>query len=97
MLGYDQVAATQGDGYLRWKEHAPYGAITATAAPDHLPQPLVAQLKEGGRLVIPIGPAGRLQSLWRFIRVGDEVHAKDLGGVRFPPLTGPGAEGGDGG
>lgn len=93
MLGYDHVVAVQGDGYFGWEEHAPYDAIIVTAAPDHLPQPLVGQLKEGGYIVIPIGPVGGVQSLWRFTRVGDEVKAENLGGVRFVPLTGPGVEG----
>ena len=89
-LGYDNVVAVQGDGYFGWEEHAPYDAIIVTAAPDHLPQPLVGQLKEEGYIVIPIGPVGGVQSLWRFTRVGDEVKAENLGGVRFVPLTGPG-------
>ena len=92
-LGYDNVVAVQGDGYFGWEEHAPYDAIIVTAAPDHLPQPLVGQLKEGGYIVIPIGPVGGVQSLWRFTRVGGDVQAENLGGVRFVPLTGPGVEG----
>jgi protein-L-isoaspartate(D-aspartate) O-methyltransferase len=91
-LGYDNVVAVQGDGYFGWEEHAPFDAIIVTAAPDHLPQPLVGQLQEGGFIVIPIGPVGGVQSLWRFTRVNDEVKAENLGGVRFVPLTGPGVE-----
>ena len=91
-LGYDDVIATQGDGYFGWEEHAPFDAIIVTAAPDHLPQPLVGQLKEGGYIVIPIGPVGGFQSLWRFTKTGGEVTAENLGGVRFVPLTGPGVE-----
>jgi protein-L-isoaspartate(D-aspartate) O-methyltransferase len=94
-LGYDNVQAKQGDGYFGWEAFAPFDAIIVTAAPDHLPQPLVGQLKEGGHIVIPIGPPGGYQSLWRFTRVGDELEAENLGGVRFVPLTGPGVEGGD--
>ena len=92
-LGYDNVVVTQGDGYFGWEAHAPYDAIIVTAAPDHLPQPLVGQLKEGGYIVIPIGPRGGFQSLWRFSKVGGELKAENLGGVRFVPLTGPGVEG----
>jgi protein-L-isoaspartate(D-aspartate) O-methyltransferase len=92
-LGYDNITATQGDGYFGWEAHAPYDAIIVTAAPDHLPQPLVGQLKEGGYIVIPIGPRGGFQSLWRFTRTGDELNAENLGGVSFVPLTGPGVEG----
>jgi protein-L-isoaspartate(D-aspartate) O-methyltransferase len=92
-LGYDNVVAVQGDGYFGLEEFAPYDAIIVTAAPDHLPQPLVGQLKDGGYIVIPIGPVGGWQSLWRFTRVGEELKAENLGGVAFVPLTGPGAEG----
>lgn len=93
-LGYDNVVTTPGDGYFGWEEYAPYDAIIVTAAPDHLPQPLVGQLKDGGSIVIPIGPAGGFQSLWRFSRTGDELMAENLGGVSFVPLTGPGVEAG---
>ncbi|MGC9360157.1 MAG: protein-L-isoaspartate(D-aspartate) O-methyltransferase [Anaerolineae bacterium] len=86
-LGYD-VTCKQGDGYYGWEEHAPYDAIIVTAAPDHLPQSLVEQLVEGGRIVVPIGPPGGYQSLWRFRKVEGEVEARNLGGVRFVPLTG---------
>lgn len=89
-LGYTRVHAAQGDGYYGWPEHAPFDAILVTAAPDHLPGPLVAQLKEGGRLVIPIGPVGGYQSLWKFVKENGEVRAYDLGGVAFVPLTGGG-------
>ena len=81
------VAVKQGDGYLGWEEHAPYDAIIVTAAPDHVPQPLVKQLKDGGRLVIPIGPQGGFQTLWQFTRQSDDLKAIDLGGVLFVPLV----------
>lgn len=87
-LGYGNVAVLSGDGYFGWEEHAPYDAIIVTAAPDHLPQPLASQLKEGGRLVIPIGPIGAVQTLWQFEKVNGELEATNLGGVRFVPLTG---------
>jgi len=86
-LGYP-VVVTQGDGYYGWQEHAPFDAIIVAAAPDHVPQPLVRQLKEGGRLVIPIGPQGSYQTLWQFTRRGDDLEAVNLGGVAFVPLTG---------
>jgi len=89
-LGYDQIHLTQGDGYYGWQEYAPFDAIIVTAAPDHLPLPLVQQLKEGGRLIIPIGPPGGFQSLWKFVKQGGEVRAFNMGGVAFVPLTGEG-------
>jgi protein-L-isoaspartate(D-aspartate) O-methyltransferase len=89
-LGYDDVHLKQGDGYFGWPEHGPYDAIIVTAAPDHLPAPLVEQLVEGGRLVIPIGPPGGYQTLWQFVKEGEEVKAYSLGGVAFVPLTGGG-------
>ncbi len=92
-LGYDKIVAKQGDGYFGWPEHAPFDAIIVTGAPDHVPSPLVAQLAAGGRLVIPIGPPGGYQSLWRFVLTNGELKAYNLGGVAFVPLTGPGVEG----
>ena len=87
-LGYSNVQTKQGDGYYGWKEYAPFDAIIVTAAPDDLPSPLVDQLKEGGRLVIPIGPPGGYQSLWKFVKQNGELKAYNLGGVSFVPLTG---------
>lgn len=86
-LGYDLVQVLAADGYFGWQDHAPYDAIIVTAAPDHLPQPLVNQLAEGGRLVIPIGPVGTVQTLWRFENVSGELEAVNLGAVRFVPFT----------
>ena len=86
-LGYTDLHAKQGDGYHGWPEHAPYDAIIVTAAPDHLPQPLVAQLAEDGRMVIPIGPPGGYQELWKFEKEDGELTAESLGGVSFVPLT----------
>jgi protein-L-isoaspartate(D-aspartate) O-methyltransferase len=87
-LGYDNVHALQADGYFGWEEHAPYDAIIVTAAPDHIPQPLVQQLKEGGKLVIPVGPPGGYQSLWEVTREGDAIKKREVTGVLFVPLTG---------
>ncbi len=87
-LGYSQVQVRSADGYFGWEEHAPFDAIIVTAAPDHLPHPLTEQLKEGGRLVIPIGPIGAVQTLWVFEKVDGELESSSLGPVRFVPLTG---------
>lgn len=86
-LGYDQVQVKQADGYYGWEEHAPFEAILVTAAPDHVPQPLVNQLADGGRMIIPVGPPGGYQSLWLLERNGDEVVRYNWGGVRFVPFT----------
>jgi protein-L-isoaspartate(D-aspartate) O-methyltransferase len=86
-LGYDQIVAKQADGYWGWEEYAPFEAIIVTAAPDHVPQPLVNQLADGGKMVIPVGPPGGYQSLWLLERQGDEVIRTNWGGVRFVPFT----------
>lgn len=86
-LGYDNVEVKHADGYFGWEEHAPFDAIIVTAAPDHVPLPLRAQLADGGRMVIPVGPVGGYQELWLIERDGDEFTSRSLGGVRFVPLT----------
>jgi len=86
-LGYDDIHLTQGDGYFGWPQYAPFDAIIVTAAPDHLPSPLVEQLADGGRMLIPIGPPGGYQSMWKFIKQNGELTAHNLGGVIFVPLV----------
>ena len=86
-LGYDTVQVRHADGYHGWAEYAPYDAIIVTAAADHIPQPLIQQLKDGGRMVIPVGPAGGYQTLWRITREGDEIRSENKGGVIFVPFT----------
>jgi protein-L-isoaspartate(D-aspartate) O-methyltransferase len=87
-MGYSNVEVLNADGYFGWEENAPYDAIIVTAAPDHLPQPLVNQLKDNGHLIIPIGPIGAVQTLWLFEKVSGDLEATNLGAVRFVPLTG---------
>ncbi len=84
---YPSVQVLNADGYFGWEAYAPFDAIIVTAAPDHLPQPLSAQLREGGRIVIPIGPIGAVQTLWLFEKVDGELVASNLGPVRFVPFT----------
>jgi len=92
-LAYTQVHCKQADGYYGWPEHAPFDAIIITAAPDHVPQPLADQLAEGGRMVIPVGPPGGYQTLWKFVKQPDgELRAFNMGGVAFVPFTGEGVE-----
>jgi protein-L-isoaspartate(D-aspartate) O-methyltransferase len=87
-LGYGNISIQYADGYYGWEEYAPFDAIVVTAAPDHVPLPLVQQLKIGGKMVIPVGPVGGYQSLWLITQVReDQVKNEDLGGVSFVPLT----------
>ncbi len=88
-LGYDNVSTSLGDGYHGWKEHAPFDAIVVTAAASHVPPPLIEQLKPGGRMVIPVG--GRfVTQLLLLLEKNDEgeIIARQIGAVRFVPLTG---------
>ena len=88
-LGYDNVRVVEGDGTLGWPEEAPYDAIVAAASGSHVPQSWIAQLKPGGRIVVPLGDPGSVQSLVKVTK--DEegtLHREDLGGVRFVPLIG---------
>jgi len=87
-LGYLNIEVLNADGYFGWEEHAPFDAVIVTAAPDHLPQPLLQQMAEGGRLVIPIGPIGAVQTLWLFENLEGELAATNLGAVTFVPFTG---------
>lgn len=87
-LGYDNINFSNADGYFGWEDYAPFDAIIVTAAPDHVPQPLVQQLKEGGRMVIPVGPVGWYQTLWLISMEDGEAQYHNKGGVQFVPFTG---------
>ncbi len=87
-LGYTAIQLRAGDGYDGWPEAAPFDAIIVTAAPDHVPQALLAQLAVNGVMVVPVGPPGGYQELWRLKRLSEsEVESTSLGGVRFVPLV----------
>lgn len=87
-LGYDNVTTRIGDGYNGWPEQAPFDAIVVTAAPEQVPPPLLEQLKTGGRLVIPVGPYARVQSLRVMTKRADgEFDTRDVLPVGFVPLT----------
>jgi len=85
-LGYRNVHTRIGDGYDGWPEEAPFDAILVTAAPERIPQPLIDQLKPGGRLVLPLG-AG-IQDLVVVTKTAEGVHRDVVTGVRFVPMTG---------
>jgi protein-L-isoaspartate(D-aspartate) O-methyltransferase len=88
-LGYRNVTIVEGDGTLGWPESAPYDAIVAAASGSHVPQSWIAQLKPGGRIVMPIGEPHAVQSLIKVTKDADgTLHREDLGGVRFVPLIG---------
>ena len=88
-LGYHNVSVRLGDGYFGWEEHAPFDAIVVTAAPNHVPPPLVQQLKRGGRMVIPVGGRWATQQLLLIERsLDDEIVTRQIAPVRFVPLTG---------
>ena len=86
-LGYANVKVRIGDGFAGWPEHGPYDAIVVTAAAMEIPPPLAAQLKEGGRIVIPIGRPGGVQTLVMGTSVKGILHQKSLLPVRFVPFT----------
>jgi protein-L-isoaspartate(D-aspartate) O-methyltransferase len=87
-LGYENVHVRFGDGYLGWPEKAPFDAIIVTCAPDHVPEPLVSQLKEGGRLIIPVGEAGGIQQLVLLRKKEGKIARESMLDVRFVPMTG---------
>lgn len=86
-LGYDNITVRAGDGYAGWAEHAPFDIIVITAAPDHVPEPLVEQIKPGGRMVVPVGPVGATQQL-RVLQkdASGKLTSTTVAPVRFVPL-----------
>ncbi len=86
-LGFTNIHLRLGDGYLGWPDAAPFDTIIVTCAPDHVPQPLVDQLSDGGHLVIPVGEPGGIQKLIRLTKTGDGLRRDDLLDVRFVPLV----------
>lgn len=84
--GYDQVHVRAGDGYQGWPEESPFEAIILTAAPEHIPQPLLEQLAVGGRMILPVG--GYAQDLVLIQRTEEGYQRKTLLPVRFVPMTG---------
>ena len=87
-LGYQNVKVKAGDGYLGWPEAAPFDAIIVTAAPDHIPKPLIDQLTEGGRMVVPVGTY--TQELMKIIKRSGKIETTNVIPVLFVPMTGEG-------
>jgi protein-L-isoaspartate(D-aspartate) O-methyltransferase len=87
-LGYKSIKIRQADGYFGWPEAAPFDAIMITAAVDHIPPPLLKQLKNGGRLVLPLGNPFSYQNLVLVTKQVNDLIVKQITGVLFVPLTG---------
>lgn len=87
-MGYTNVQVKQGDGYFGWEEHAPFDAIIVTAASEFIPPPLIEQLKEGGKMVIPVGAPFTTQQLMLVEKQKDgKRKTRNLLPVRFVPFT----------
>ena len=88
-LNYSNVTVRAGDGYHGWEEHAPFDAIIVTAAGDHIPPPLLRQLKPGGRMIIPVGGFFLTQQLMLVEKQQDgSIRSREILPVRFVPITG---------
>lgn len=87
-LGYENIKVRQGDGYFGWPEYAPFDAIIITAAANHIPPPLIKELKEGGRLIIPLGSTVYFQTLTLATKKAGELELLQMGAVAFVPMTG---------
>lgn len=86
-LGYDRVQVRTGDGYKGWPEEAPFDVIIVTAAPEKIPPPLLEQLAEGGRMVIPVGSQRGMQYLLLVTKMNGRIRTERLMPVRFVPFT----------
>jgi protein-L-isoaspartate(D-aspartate) O-methyltransferase len=86
-LGYNNVNVKVSDGYFGWKEHGPYDAIVVTAAAEFVPPPLIEQLKDGGKIIIPVGSPFMNQMLMLIEKNGKKITSKSLMPVIFVPFT----------
>jgi protein-L-isoaspartate(D-aspartate) O-methyltransferase len=86
-LEYSNISVRQGDGYYGWEEAAPFDAIVVTAAAEHIPPPLLAQLKDGGKMIIPVGSPFMVQNLMLVEKNGESITTTSLMPVRFVPFT----------
>lgn len=89
-LGYDNIEVLIGDGFVGWEDHAPYDGIIVTCAPPEIPGPLLDQLAEGGRLVIPVGT--HWQELMLVRKRNGQISTESIIPVRFVPMTGKALE-----
>ena len=87
-LGYRNITIKNGDGFQGWKEHAPYDAILVTCAIDGIPPPLIAQLKEGGRIILPLVDSLFEQDLVLGVKKNAVIEQKNISAVRFVPMVG---------
>jgi protein-L-isoaspartate(D-aspartate) O-methyltransferase len=88
-LGYDNIEIVEGDGTKGCPDHAPFDAILAAASGSHVPKPLIEQLADGGRIVMPVGDPGWVQELVKVTKgPNGQLIQENLGGVRFVPLIG---------
>ncbi len=88
-LGYRNVKVKCADGYFGWEEYAPFDAIIITAAANHIPPPLIKQLKEGGRLIVPLGSTVYYQTLTLVTKKkNDKLDIEQMGAVAFVPMIG---------
>jgi len=86
-LGYTNIFLKIGDGYKGWPEKAPFDGVIVTCAPEEIPQALVQQLKEGGRMIIPVGSTYGVQKLVRGVKKNGKLQTEDLLPVRFVPMV----------
>ena len=86
-LNFNNVKVKYGNGYSGWPEEAPFDAIIVTAAPDNIPEKLIEQLKDGGRMIIPVGKVNSVQFLKRIIKKDKRIIETDLLPVRFVPMV----------
>ncbi len=86
-LGYKNVHVMIGDGYKGWPEKAPFDAVIVTCAPEKIPAALVEQLKEGGRMIIPVGPEGTIQKLVMAVKKKGKLNKENVMPVRFVPMV----------
>lgn len=91
-LNYDQVQVKWADGYFGWEKFAPFDAIIVTCAANHIPPPLLEQLKEGGRLIIPVGSTLYYQTLTLITKINGKPNVQHISGVTFVPMTGKAQE-----